>query len=172
MPNHVINEVRFRNTVLADMQGVALNTAGEIDFEVLLPPPLHFWWGDVSVDHKEHFPGTALDWSRRTWGTKWNAYGFDQGYTSVRQDGTDVVLTFQTAWNTPRGWIAALFNTLDTDITVAWMDEGQARSHTERFACSEDDWRGPRWSIKEHQESTAEYRRMHALMWRPDETAG
>src|SRR5215471_16799081 len=91
MPNGVMNEITFRNVNQEARNRIlekVRNADGEIDFEILMPRPLNIWCGDVSSKHEKTFPGTGLDWSSRNWGTKWNAYGLDQGYKSI-EEGDD-----------------------------------------------------------------------------------
>jgi hypothetical protein len=133
MPNHVINEIIFRDCdeqLQRDILAAVL-TDGEVDFGVLLPKPLNIWMGSCGRKHEQAFRVTGLDWATANWGTKWNAYGHNEGgkYRSVRQDGTSLILTFQTAWRPPYGWIVALFNrfkiSFDHDVSsvdIFWRD--------------------------------------------------
>ncbi len=128
MPNHVINEVIFSNMnggILADV----INAKGKIDFGILLPPPLNAWMCSCSSLHEKTFKLTMLDWSRDNWGTKWSAYGLDQGdkYQSVVFSDDRIVLTFQTAWQPPYGWLLAIFNKFKVSFQHNWLDEGAAR---------------------------------------------
>ena len=73
MPNHVINELVFKNVgpIKDELLGKILNQNGDVDFGILVPPPFNIWWGDVATIHEETFPGTFLDWAWKNWGTKW-----------------------------------------------------------------------------------------------------
>ncbi|HEU4345765.1 MAG TPA: hypothetical protein VFU31_29805 [Candidatus Binatia bacterium] len=169
MPNHVINEVIFRN-VNAEQQGRILslvqNDEGRIDFELLVPAPKNIWWGNTSSKHTNAFRISHLDWARENWGTKWNAYGMDEdgNYKSVVPAENSLTLTFQTAWGPPYGWLVALFNTLKISFEHNWFSEGESRGHHAIFdqpAMQEgigDPWR----------EVTADddmQRHLHKLLW-------
>ena len=137
-----------------------------IDFEVLLPLPLNSWQGNEGMDHKEAFPILGMKWSTENWGTKWNAYGIDEGYRSVRETPEGVILTFQTAWETPRGWTLALFNTLRCDMTVRWLSEGGWPAHKETYVANDDrSLGGPSWKKEEIAEESPDHRHLHKLLW-------
>ena len=168
MPNHVINEVVLHGVSLERAAPLITGKDRSIDFAVLLPLPLNFWPGSVGRAHEEAFPGTHLEAARKTWGTKWNAYGIDEGgrYVSVREDGGSTVLTFQTANGHPRGWTVALFNTLTCDITASWLDEGQAEGFRESYRSAGPDKEGANgWDYETIPEGTDEHRRLHKLLW-------
>lgn len=169
MPNHVINEVIFRNidaetraTLLANIK----NVAGEIDFEILMPAPLNIWCGGVSTRHSV-FPGNHLDWARANWGTKWNAYGLDEGgkYKSILQTEDSLTLTFQTAWRPPYGWLIAIFNRFKINFEHNWLDEGAARGNSGKFdyAALDDRLQNDPW--KEEEASDEMHRHLHTLLW-------
>ncbi|UVO33992.1 hypothetical protein KUL72_20995 [Bradyrhizobium arachidis] len=138
MPNHCINEIIFRNVDVAAQEAILAkvrNQDGEIDFGVLVPKPLNLWDGGVGSLHEKKFRQTGLDWARENWGTKWNAYGIDEGckYQSIAQGDDTLTLTFQTAWGPPYPWIAALFNFFQRPIEHNWLDEGESRGHSGTF---------------------------------------
>lgn len=174
MPNHVLNEVVLHGVSLERAGQHVLNEAGEIDFGVLLPLPLHYWPGDVSTVHEKHFSVNHLDEARRVWGTKWNAYGQgDARYKSIREIDGSLVLTFQSAWNHPRGWICALFQTLKCNISAKWASEGG------NGGIEEWDWPqiekmfGDPWKLEEISDDHPEHRRLYELMHGPrDEEDG
>lgn len=63
------------------------------------------------------------DWSIKNWGTKWNAYGFDE-YTPKDVSGTDPTVTFQTAWSAPHPILQKLSEMYpDIYFEHAWADE-------------------------------------------------
>lgn len=160
MPNHVINEVLFIG-VDAATQGkilaLACNDKGEIDFEVLLPIPLNYWHGSVGQSHKKNFPGNALDWCAENWSTKWGPYGDP---TVSRTDDT-LTLTFRTAWNTPRGWLTALFNKSKVPFSWMWLSEGGDKAQCETFS------KGDSWGVQWKQEDADEamQKHLHVLLW-------
>jgi hypothetical protein len=47
--------------------------------------------------------------------------------------GSKVVMQFQTAWNTPRGWLCAIFNALKLSFTVEHFSEGESVGWVEVF---------------------------------------
>lgn len=171
MPSHSLNELRIYNTTIEALHGVALNDDNFVDFELLLPTPLNCWQGNEGSDHEENFPGLAMRWAIDNWGTKWNAYGEggpEGRYETVVQDGDDVLLTFQTAWHLPRGWVCALFNKTDKRITASWLSEGGVAAHVEKFWI-EDNMNGRQWVANEIAEGTPEHRRLHKLLWGVEE---
>lgn len=168
MPNHVLNEVRLHGVPLEACRALIAGEDRAIDFSVLVPLPINYWAGSVGRHHEEAFPGTHLEAARTEWGTKWNAYGLDEGrrYVSVSEADGDTILTFQTAWAPPRGWIVALFNTLKCDITSKWLDEGRVNAYAEtyRFA-GLSDFKVEGWKTEEIAEGSTEHRRLHHLLW-------
>lgn len=172
MPNHVINEVIIvagdkADAIMSDL----LNTEGDIDFSVLLPIPLNYWQGSVSMDHEKAFAWSALDWCRTNWGTKWNAYGLDEGrkHNSVTHRDGEIVLTFQTAWGPPRGWLVAIFNKHNVPIVNIWLSEGGFDARVETFTPDDGGAFGPEWKHAECGE--IETRRLHKLLWGVEEFA-
>jgi len=168
MPNHIITEVIFSNVDAAKQADILALVRGKdraIDFETLLPLPLNCWQGNVGTIHRESFPSNALDWARQNWGTKWNAYGIDEGgkYQSIVQTDDTLILTFQTAWSTPRGWLLALWHRAGVPLSYSFLDEGYSDAWRGRFTSYDDDMRGEPWS--EARAEDAETRRLHKLMY-------
>ena len=163
MPNHVYNEVRLHGVPMDRAKQLIAAPDGKISFRYLLPLPLHFWPGSVGQDHEKAFPGTHLDAARKTWGTKWDCYGDP----TAEQDGEDTVIRFRTAWSPPRGWIVALFNTLDCQITSLWFSEGgeNARRETYRPYSQDDKWNTPDWKVEMIPPGNDEHRRLHKALW-------
>lgn len=65
---------------------------------------------------------TWYEWSIRQWGTKWNAYGYEDLISSGRMD-TDMI-RFQTAWSAPHPILGALSRKYpDIELTHEWADE-------------------------------------------------
>lgn len=160
MPNDVINEVTLHGVGLDRAAPLVLNGEGNLSFAVLLPLPLNFWPSSCSSAHDEAFPGTWLSAARATWGTKWDAYGSP----TVEDAQGSTVLTFQSAWNHPRGWVCALFNSLRCEITAKWLSEGGRPATVETYkpdtGVMGDDWRSV-----ELAEEDSEHRRLHKLLW-------
>lgn len=159
MPNHVYSEIRIHGSTLDVCAPLVLSEEGGVDFSVLLPLPLHFWPGSVGIEHEKHFVGTHLDAARNIWGTKWNAYG-DPNMSSC---GEDVLITMQTAWSIPTGWICALFNKLQLPMTVNWLDEGQEDAFSERYEW--DGSFGPEWKQERHLSGSELHKRLHMVLW-------
>lgn len=160
MPNHVINEIVLHGVSLEQAAPHILDGEGKVSFAVLLPLPINFWAGSSGTQHEEAFPGTHLAAARSTWGTKWDAYGERK---AVEVDGSTVI-TFKSAWNHPRGWTCALFNTFHCEITAKWLSEGGSDGAAEYYkpdaGVMGDDWR-----TEEIAEGTDEHRRLHKLLW-------
>jgi hypothetical protein len=132
MPNHVVNELIFRGTDRAT-QALILsklcNDRGEVDFEILVPSPINIWLGSVGRIHTDTFPDTHLDWARKNWGTKWNAYS--QKPTEQTED--TLTLRFETAWRPPYGWLVAIFNTFKCSFEHNWFSEGEDRGRAGKW---------------------------------------
>lgn len=160
MPNHIINELIFRN-VGSDQQESILaalcNGEGQVDFNILVPCPLNVWMGNVSKAHEEAFGQTGLGWNRENWGTKWNAYSQQ---TTERADDT-ITLRFETAWAPPYPWLAAVFNKLLLPFEHNWLDEGASRGWSATF-WTDEHW-GPEW--KQEPASDEMQRHLHKLHW-------
>jgi len=63
---------------------------------------------------------TWYEWSCDNWGTKWNAYGYNEGIDYSEVDG----IYCQTAWSAPHGAIDRLAQMYpDLEFTHEWADE-------------------------------------------------
>ena len=163
MPNHIANEVVFtgltddlRERLLAKL----CNAKGDPDFAILLPPPLNSWPGSVSVLHEKAFPDNHLDWCRKNWSTKWNAYQVRQNEV----DGDRLVLRFNTAWRAPMGWFVAIFNTFEISFEYRYLDEGSNRGRLGFFNWDRlDDMGGEAWSERDADDEMNRY--LHVLRW-------
>lgn len=158
MPNHITNEIIFRDITdeqHAAISAATLNAEGEVDFKILLPVPINAWMGNVGSNHQAAFKLTALDWCTEHWGTKWNAYSHRQ---PVYEGGT-LTLVFDTAWRPPYGWLAALFNTVNISFDHNWLDEGAEDGVIGRFAVTPDGL----FSLIEWKERPAEPEETHRL---------
>ncbi len=165
MPNHILSVITLHDTPLSQVTPLIYNDQARIDFEVLLPLPLNIWRGGVSRDHEEAFPSTGLTEARRIWGTKWNAYGEPK----AEQVGTDTVITLQTAWSHPRGWTAALFNSLRCRITAEWLDEGSEDGWRETYTPDKCPNLGDDWTKERIASGTDDQKRLHLLLWGVEE---
>lgn len=165
MPNHVINEIIIHGAKLEAVREHLFDKDGRLSFGVLLPLPINFWAGSVGSEHEKAFPGNHLAAARATWGTKWDAYG------NLTADETDsgVVIRFESAWNHPRGWVCALFNTLMCDMTASWISEGGA-ARIEKYIAA-DKHGEMRWTEEKIEDGSPEHRRLHKLLWGVEEFA-
>lgn len=164
MPNHVINEIIFRGDedFRRKVRSLAINGSGEIDFTLLLPIPLYCWMGGVGSLHEKRFPDNALNWCSKHWGTKWGAYG----QKPIEEVEDALILRFDTAWDAPFGWLAAMFNTINTGFEINWFSEGESRGHSGKFS-TQDKW-GVQWT--ESAEISEEMQRhLHLLRWGVEE---
>ena len=118
MPNHVQNKIvipRYTNKIFHRI----INKNGDVDFNILVPKPANVWNYSESILEEDNFHNLGLDWNRKNWGTKWNAYESEHGTC-----GSSLILLFQTAWSPPMDWICALWNTFKKPFTHLWMSEG------------------------------------------------
>jgi hypothetical protein len=169
MPNHVINQVIFRGidrVKQLEISDAVTNAACEIDFGTLVPMPPNAWMGNVGQKHEKAFKVQAMDWARHNWGTKWNAYGLDQGgrYESVAFGDDSLTLTFQTAWSPPYGWLAALLNRFKLSFDHNWFDEGCERGVHGSFKSKPGDtWETLSWD--EEPADDVLHRHLHKLLF-------
>jgi hypothetical protein len=167
MPNHVMNEIVFRDIGSLKQIDILQKVEGperKIDFNVLLPMPLNIWRGNVSEKHEKAFPGNALDWCAANWGTRWNAYGIDQGgYRSIECADDSLTLRFQTAWSPPMGWLVALFNQFWLPFDYTYLDEGRERAIAGAFRLAVHPTDGDGWGERDVDDAT--HRRMHKMLW-------
>ncbi|WP_091739870.1 hypothetical protein [Phenylobacterium immobile] len=163
MPNHVVNELIFRDVAEDDQERILRAACGEgdkVDFNALVPAPLNMWWGSVSDRHEKAFGRTHLAWARDHWGTKWNAYS----HRPVERTEDSLTLRFETAWRPPYPWLAAMFNALRLSFDHNWLSEGDGIGVHGRFDATQvedlgsDPWR----------ETSAEgdlQKHLHVLQW-------
>jgi hypothetical protein len=161
MPNHIQNVITLHDTPLRKVGHLLFNSEAEIDFNQLLPLPLNCWRGSVGREHEEAFPFTGLAEARRTWGTKWNAYGNPEAKDVLGS----TIITLQTAWSHPRGWVVALFNSLNCRITAEWLDEGSDHAWREIYLPEGGLLGGPSWAKEKLEEGSADHKRLHLLLW-------
>lgn len=163
MPNHVVNEIIFR-AITPEQRAAILthivNASGEIDFEILVPPPINIWMGNVSVLHEKAFKTTMLDWATQNWGTKWNAYS----QKPIEAAGDSLRLVFQTAWRPPYGWIVALLNTLKLPFDHNWLSQGDSAGRCGKFEPQFlGDLAGQAWV--EDDAAPEMQKHLHVLVW-------
>jgi hypothetical protein len=164
MPNHVLNELTFRDVDLAKKRYILALTGDPVNFDILVPTPLNLWLFSVSQKHEKTFVRNALDWSRENWGTKWNAYS----HQPTEQTEDTLILRFETAWSPPYPWLAALFNTLKNRFEHAWMSEGGGEAMgIFEWPKDDNDLRFEPW--KERPLTNEEHRRLHKLRYGVEE---
>lgn len=133
MPNHVRNEIFFEgltteveDSILSKIEGAN----GPVDFESLIPMPLHIWRGNVSIPIEERFGkhNCGLTWAHQNWGTKWNAYKI-----RVERSSRKLVIKFTTAWSPPYPFLVALFQATSLPFRYLVADEGESLAREGRF---------------------------------------
>lgn len=165
MPNHVTNELVFRNLTDEKLAVLLANTVNKdmrVDFGILLPPPLNAWQGNQGAVHENTFPIMGMDWARENWGTKWNAYDCKEPEIS---NGT-LRLVFDTAWSPPFGWLIAVFNSQKVSFEHNWFDEGCDNSNHAIFnydAVESEDWSAEPWV--QTVSTDEQHRHMHMLKY-------
>ena len=169
MPNHVVNELIFRNLDADTERRLIANLCdadGKVDFQILVPMPVNMWWGSVGARHEVAFKRTALDWRRENWGTKWNAYE----QRPIERVGGALIIRFDTAWTPPYPWLAAIFNTFKISFDHNWLSEGGGRGHHAVFDATKTEgmWDDP-W--REEEADDAMHRHLHFLRWGVEEFA-
>jgi len=160
VPNHVINEMVFRNVSCEQQDAIiaaACDAEGNVDFSILVPAPLNMWMGNTGRDHDEAFGRTGLDWNRTNWGTKWNAYS----HKPIERTADAMTLRFKTAWRPPYPWLAAMLNKLSLPFDHNWLDEDASCGRAGSFTISPT-W-GPEW--KEVDADDVLHRHLHKLHW-------
>jgi hypothetical protein len=122
MPNHVTHKIIFT----ADHHDAAKIFSEACDgktlaFNRFVPRPLSAYLGDVSTEDQEDFKCNWLSWNRENWGTKWDAYTGDTGYSF---DSRIAFIQFDTAWSIPYPIIAAFANRFQIAFEHRYFDEG------------------------------------------------
>ncbi|MBY0024529.1 hypothetical protein H7K28_15065 [Paenibacillus polymyxa] len=145
MPNHITNKVKVIGTdeqiqevfefIKNDTLGI-----GTIDFNKITPMPKWVYGNSpgivgISFDDEKLWgvENTVLGWSRKHWGTKWNAYGQPDDRNSK-----DTIF-FETAWNGIPNLIqklAWIFSMVKIEYSFADEDTGSSNCG---FYCFEYD---------------------------------
>ena len=137
MANLVTNIVHFdgdperildlRGAVQDDQYGMS-----GIDFNKIIPMPSGLWMGGINPDTRAKYgKNNWLDWSVANWGTKWNAFRFDDD-----DQYSDSQITFVTANNAPAPIMQKLSEmypdkySVPKDEPFALVDESQGFSMT------------------------------------------
>ena len=104
MPNHITNKIklfgdesdirRLMEAVKNDEYGI-----GTLDFDKIIPMPDNIYRGPLgSAEEKLYGKNNWYDWSLDNWGTKWDAYGYDDNIDYSQNKDT---IIFLTAWAAP-----------------------------------------------------------------------
>lgn len=125
MPNHVSNRIiidgpkELQSVLVSEITSIE-GGEKQIDFKTLIPRPKHIYIGNLSREDEADFQSHNcwMEWSRKNWGTKWNAY------ETVIQYGDILTIDFQTAWSVPYPFIIALSNTFTMEFELKYYDEG------------------------------------------------
>ena len=166
MPNHVVNELIFRD-VPQETRQLIIDTIcdekGDVDFEKLLPMPLNAWRGSVGSNHEKAFPQNGMDWANKNWSTKWNAYSHKP--TETTDDS--ITFRFETAWRPPYGWLVAVLNTLKISFEHNWLSEGESVGHrgTWKYGKPAAPFSDYEWKEEVEEVGTPLQRHLHLLQW-------
>lgn len=121
MPNHVSHKIEFLCN--EEKSKIIINeiTKDEcVDFEKLIPRPIHIYLGDAGKFEDEDFKDCLwYPWNIANWGTKWNAYS-----GKIERNGEMTIVCFDTAWSIPYPFIIAFANKYGLEFTHKYVDEG------------------------------------------------
>lgn len=97
----------------------------DFDFEAIVPSPPNKETGGCSGQHE---PGVVCwySWNVDNWGTKWDAYSFDDEAMTMRpySEGYQLYVIFQTAWSAPTPVFEALETKFEVQVHAWTEDEG------------------------------------------------
>lgn len=130
MPNwtnnilHVVGKPEAVDKFVAHMGKV-------MDFEKVIPPPANMFRDNLSSEDMERCAAEGIptwhNWQSDNWGTKWNANNGDSSVEIEKYDRMSIkqaTYRFETAWDTPRGVIAALWEQWpDLDFEGGYVHE-------------------------------------------------
>lgn len=125
MPNHIRTKIKpdkkYEEIASAILSETTPKEGEEakpfLDFNKIIPQPEGIEQGGCRGEHE---PGVICwyEWNIEHWGTKWDAYDFDE-YAKY-----DKEFSFQTAWTTPIPIIEALSRMFpDVEFNVRYADE-------------------------------------------------
>lgn len=114
MPNHVINELIFRDVNNDNARMVidlATNGRGMVDFSVLIPEPA----GELA----------DRQWRLENWNTDRNAYMmmYDQSFRPIEIAGDALSLRFQSAWEPPLPFVNRLWERCSMPFCFTYTNE-------------------------------------------------
>lgn len=124
MANFVTNIVHFEGAPerIMDLRSSVQDNSmvSGIDFNKIIPMPSGLWMGGITPDTRAKYgKNNWLDWSIANWGTKWNAFSFDDD-----DHFSNSTITFVTANNAPVPIVQRL-SEMYPDITMRhqWADD-------------------------------------------------
>ena len=127
MPNHITNRIRLygdESEIRRIMERVKNDEygIGTLDFDKIIPMPDNIYRGPLgSTEEKLYGKNNWYDWSLANWGTKWDAYGYDDSIDYSQNKNT---ITFLTAWAAPHPVIEKLAEIYPSvRIEHEWADE-------------------------------------------------
>ena len=119
--DRLLNEIRFeasREEAQAVFEAVSINR--EVDFNTLIPTPLHVYRAssDPEVDGEDFGP-SRWEWNRANWGTRTNAF-----QSSFEWNDGEAVIRFVTADRPPHPFIVAFGNRFKREfiLNCHWAD--------------------------------------------------
>lgn len=125
MPNHVTSVINLsgdESRIKAMLERIKNDEVGigSVDFKKILPMPDNIYCGNLGPKERAIYgDNNWYDWSNANWGTKWNAYGYDNGVEM--EDGK---LKFLTAWAAPHPILQKLSEMYpDIKFEHEWADE-------------------------------------------------
>ena len=125
MPNHVTSVITLsgdENRIKAMLEQIKNDEVGigSVDFNKILPMPDNIYRGNLGTQELTKYgDNNWYDWSNANWGTKWNAYGYDNGV-----ELEDSKLKFLTAWAAPHPILQKLSEMYpDIKFEHEWADE-------------------------------------------------
>jgi hypothetical protein len=114
MPNWVHTVVKFYGKDKQSAMESILNDEGCVDFEKVIPMPESIYRGPVGeAEMKQYGENNWYDWSRKNWGTKWNACE-----SQTYRDEARVV--FETAWSLAYPVLRKLSEKFPNTKMVVW----------------------------------------------------
>ena len=160
MPNYVKNKISFQSDSASEILGV-IAPDGYIDFNTLIPCPLHIYQGHLSGEDEDDFGGnTWMEWSRANWGVKWNAE------TSViENDGKSVSITFTTAWSKPYPFIIAFANRFKLNFKYEYVCESREWWGTEEWTCDVEFGTPRSWRLSKSEGVDSEWEAIYTSVY-------
>lgn len=143
MPNHITNKLKIVGSseqvkeVLEFIMSDSLG-CGTVDFNKITPMPKWVYGSSPDVkgitladELKWGKENVCLDWARKNWGTKWNAY------SQPDKRNTEDTIYFQTAWNGVPDLIskiAWIFPRVTIEYSFADEDTGSSNCGVYQFS--------------------------------------